>query len=338
MQFQGIFSIRFILGSLVFLGFIGVYWQSLAFREFIDTPISWQEDQKILVVERGQGINHLAKKWYQDGIISNEFYLKLFARLYPEFKQVKVGEYTIEPGETPRSLLTKIKDGKVIQYSFTIVEGTNKWQLIELLKQDTNLTFDLSEDSSERLKQLGIDWSNIEGWFYPDTYYFSKGASALALLKRANKKMIEVLDQEWQKRALDLPYNTPYEALIMASIVEKETGIASERDLIAGVFNRRLKKKMRLQTDPTIIYGIGPDFNGDITYKDLRTATPYNTYVIKGLPPTPIAMPGRAAIHAALNPADGTALYFVATGDGGHYFSDTLDEHNRAVRKYQLKK
>ncbi|TQV77433.1 endolytic transglycosylase MltG [Aliikangiella marina] len=338
MQLQGIFSIRFILGGLIFIGFIVFYWQSLSFERFVDTPINWPDKNQALVVEKGNGLNKLASQWYQQDVITSEFYLKLFAYLNPEFKQVKVGEYQIENGETPRTLLTKLKEGKVIQYAFTIVEGTNKWQLIDLLKEEPNLIFDLAEDSAEQIKQLNLDWSNIEGWFYPDTYYFSKGTSALELLKRANQKMREVLEQEWQNRAVGLPYKNPYEALIMASIVEKETGIPSERDMIAGVFIRRLEKRMRLQTDPTIIYGIGPDFNGDITFKDLRTPTPYNTYVIKGLPPTPIAMPGRAAIHAALNPADGSALYFVATGNGGHYFSDTLEEHNRAVRKYQLRK
>ena len=328
-------SFRFIAGSLLLIGFIVAYWQWLAYHQFLNSPITWENSNKFLVVEKGNGLSQLAHRWEEDGVISSSFYLRLFGRLNPEFKKIKVGEYRIEQQETPLSLITKLVEGKVVLYSFTIVEGVNSHQLLDLLSKDKNLNFDVSSD--KLLSQLSIDASNIEGWFYPDTYHFSKGSSALELLQRALKTMQNVLLEEWENRALVLPYQSPYEALIMASIIEKETGVASEREQIAGVFVRRLQKKMRLQTDPTVIYGIGPEFNGDITYKDLRTATPYNTYVIKGLPPTPIAMPGRAAIHAALHPAEGEALYFVATGDGGHYFSATLEEHNRAVKRYLRK-
>jgi UPF0755 protein len=174
----------------------------------------------------------------------------------------------------------------------------------------------------------------IEGWLFPDTYFYSKGDSVTKLFKRAITKMQKVLAEEWQTKAEGLPYKNPYEALIMASIIEKETGISGERNKIAGVFVRRLNRRMKLGTDPTVIYGIGPSFNGDITFKDLRTKTPYNTRIIKGLPPTPIAMPSRASINAALHPENGDSLYFVADGSGGHYFSKTLEEHNRAVRRY----
>jgi len=310
----------------------------MAYLQFIDTPINWPDSSQVLVVKKGAGINQLSRQWEKEQVISSRVYLRLMSELNPSLKNVKVGEYWIDENETPFSLLSKLTKGEVIQYAFTIVEGTNSYQVLQQLGKNAVLTQDVKNDPAEVLKQLPIDATSIEGWFYPDTYHFPRGFSSLELLKRATQRMQQVLAEEWQTRALDLPYKNSYEALIMASIIEKETGIAAERERIAGVFVRRLQKRMRLQTDPTVIYGIGPDFNGDITFKDLRTATPYNTYVIKGLPPTPIAMPGRAAIHAALNPADGDELYFVATGDGGHYFSATLEEHNRAVRKYQLKK
>lgn len=331
-------SLRIFVGVISLAIFVFGYWHWLSYQNFLTQPIHWQNKTQALVIEKGKGINQLAQQWQQQKVISSAFYLKIFCRINPQFKQIKVGEYQVDKNETPLSLLQKLSLGKVIQYGFTLVEGTNSFQLVEQLKSNPNLNIDLDLHPDNLIKQLDIDSSHIEGWFFPDTYHIAKGSNASDLLKRAYLKMQSVLSQEWQNRALDLPYQSPYEALIMASIIEKETGIASERDRIAGVFVRRLRKKMRLQTDPTVIYGIGPEFNGDITFKDLRTATPYNTYVIKGLPPTPIAMPGREAIHAALHPADGDALYFVATGDGGHYFSATLEEHNRAVRRYQLKR
>ena len=288
-------------------------------------------------VAAGTGINQLALKWLREGVIENQYYLRLLTWLEPELKQIKFGEYRIADNETPRSLLTKLSQGKVIQYPFTIVEGTNSYQLLEQLKKASHLKQDINLTVEGILKQLNIDSTHIEGWFYPDTYHFSKGDSVSALLTRATQQMQSVLAKEWQNRAVGLPYKNPYEALIMASIIEKETALASERGKIAGVFVRRLNLNMRLGTDPTVIYGIGPEFNGDITYKDLRTRTPYNTYMIKGLPPTPIAMPGQASIHAALNPEEGDALYFVATGDGGHYFSATLEEHNQAVKRWLRK-
>ena len=190
---------------------------------------------------------------------------------------------------------------------------------------------------NEVIKKLGLKSNSVEGWLYPETYYYSKGDTAFSLVQRSVNQMQSVLAEEWANREQGLPLKTPYEALVLASIVEKETGISSERERISGVFIRRLQKKMRLQTDPTVIYGIGENFNGDITWKDLKTPTPYNTRIIKGLPPTPIASPSRASIYATLHPAKEEVLYFVADGTGGHHFSKTLEEHNKAVRRW-LKK
>jgi UPF0755 protein len=224
----------------------------------------------------------------------------------------------------------------VVQYSLTIVEGMTLQQLLEQLKQHRAI---ISNTEPQTLaKQLGISHSSAEGWFLPETYAFPANTQDLGFLQRAYQKMQTVLNQEWQQRAADLPYKTPYEALIMASIIEKETAAAEERAKIAGVFVRRLEKGMRLQTDPTVIYGMGAQFDGNLRRKDLRKDTPYNTYTRKGLPPTPICLPGKASIHAALHPEQGEELYFVATGkDGKHVFSKTLTEHNKAVRRYQLK-
>ncbi|MET1255567.1 endolytic transglycosylase MltG [Aliikangiella maris] len=342
MSKRSFISLRLIFGLCVLGLVLFLSWHGYAYKAFINSPLNISQ-QQVIEVRTGDNINQLSRQWYSRGIISNSLYLKVLARLNPQLQKIKVGEYLVEVGDTPLTLLVRLSQGKVIQYSVTIVEGINAHQLIQQFKQQENLVFDLPEPI-EKLHQIldlsyaGGQSNHIEGWFYPDTYYFSRASSVLAILKRANQKMQQVLEEEWQARQPGLPYNNPYEALIMASIIEKETGIAVERGKIAGVFVRRLQKNMRLQTDPTVIYGIGPDFNGDITYKDLKTRTSYNTYQIKGLPPTPIAMPGRAAIHAALHPEEGNELYFVATGDGGHYFSETLEQHNAAVRRYQLKR
>ena len=334
MSFKKLVSIRLLVGIVLLMSFLTAYWHWLAFQKFIEQPLKFDE-QKSFVVSPGQTAISVAKKLSADEIASNYYYLRLLIQLNPELAEIKKGEYLLDKNETPVNFFRKLTAGKVIQYPFTIIEGMNSHQVLEQLAQTKFLKDDWKQDNLAAV--LKIESSSIEGWLYPDTYHFSKNSSALALLKRSVEAMQNALHEEWQNRASDLPYKTPYEALIMASIIEKETGIASERDMIAGVFVRRIKKNMRLQTDPTVIYGIGPDFNGDITYKDLRTATPYNTYVIKGLPPTPIAMPSRASIHAALNPADGEWLYFVATGDGGHKFSRTLQEHNQALKAYLRK-
>ncbi|TQV87392.1 endolytic transglycosylase MltG [Aliikangiella coralliicola] len=361
MNLKKIISIRFLFGAVLFALFLTTYWHWSAYKAFLQTRLNFAQEQNTLVVKPGHGINWLAYQWQQQGVIDNQYYLRFLCWLNPEYKNIKVGEYELEGNETPISLMQKLSEGMVIQYPFTIVEGTTSFDIFKQLnntseikkdwpkvgkgKRTTESQNELSSAESNQqpfdeqalLIELKIEHPKLEGWLFPDTYHYGKNTSAMELLKRSVARMRKILKEEWSNRAPGLPYQNEYEALIMASIIEKETGIESEREQIAGVFVRRLQKNMRLQTDPTVIYGIGPSFNGDITYKDLRTRTPYNTYVIKGLPPTPIAMAGQASIHAALNPADGDALYFVATGDGGHKFSATLEEHNKALKEYLRK-
>jgi UPF0755 protein len=249
---------------------------------------------------------------------------------------LKPGEYELMPGLTAAQILTQFAEGKSIRYSVTFPEGWNLKEILQTFAKTPNLEPTLANLSVPDVsKKLGINENNPEGWLFPDTYYFEKNASDISVLNRAHKKMQDVLMEEWQKKDTDLPYKTSYEALIMASIVEKETGAKTERPQIAGVFVRRLAKGMLLQTDPTVIYGMGEKYKGNIRANDLTTKTPYNTYVIQGLPPTPIAMPGRDAIHAALHPEKGDSLYFVAKGDGSHQFSATLVDHNHAVNHFQ---
>jgi UPF0755 protein len=261
-----------------------------------------------------------------------------YARL-AGLNNIKFGEFLLRPEQSPVSVLKTLVNGQVLHRSITFVEGTRVSDVLSLLKSERNLAAGATELNVENLVSVfGIEQSNPEGWLFPDTYQFTRQTSAWTLLEQSHKRMRHVLEQEWQQRSPNLPYASPYEALIMASIIEKETGVASEREQIAGVFVRRLQKGMRLQTDPTVIYGMGDSYRGDIKRKHLRQKTPYNTYVIKGLPPTPIALPGREAIVAALHPAPGRALYFVARGDGSHQFSETLAEHQAAVRRYQLRR
>jgi UPF0755 protein len=237
----------------------------------------------------------------------------------------------------PADVLGRITSGQVVQHPVTLVEGWTFRQAINAIDAQGRYSGALSGLTDEELMaELGYPGEYPEGRLFPDTYRFPRDTPRLAVLRRAFERMEQVLAEEWESRSDGLPLDTPYEALILASIIEKETGAAWERPEIAGVFVRRLRKGMRLQTDPTVIYGMGERYEGRIRRADLREATPYNTYVIDGLPPTPIALPGRAAINAALNPADGDSLYFVSRGDGTHVFSATLDEHNRAVRRYIL--
>ena len=333
-KFLKLFSIRFLTGGGCLIVFLLAYWHWLGYHLFLETPISTSEQQATLTISRGDSISSLARDWQRQGLISNQYYLRIMSFINPKLGQIKLGEYSLSPQETPSSLLRKLSEGKVIQYAFTIIEGMNSFDVIRLIKNNELIKDDLVTDTKALAESINLVNDHIEGWLFPDTYYFSRGESATKIFKRASLKMKSTLMKQWNNRAQNLPYKSTYEALIMASIIEKETGLKSEREKIAGVFVRRLNKKMRLGTDPTVIYGIGPKFNGDITYKDLRTKTPYNTYIIKGLPPTPIAMPGLDSIFAALHPDSGNALYFVADGSGGHYFSSTLEEHNKAVRRY----
>ena len=288
-------------------------------------------------IEPGMSLQSISTRLREMGLIKQPYYLVIEARRTRKDGKLKAGEYVINPGTTPRQLLDQFVIGKVKQYGLTIIEGWTFAQLMETIGNNTILTHTLNAaDNSSVMSALGHPELSPEGQFFPDTYYFPRGTTDLDFLQRANHAQQEILAQEWEQRAENLPYKTPYEALIMASLVEKETGLTEERAEIAGVFVRRLQKGMKLQTDPTVIYAMGKNFDGNLRRQDLTIDSPYNTYVYTGLPPTPIALPGRDAIHAALHPADNNTLYFVARGDGSHHFSETLNEHNKAVARYQL--
>ncbi len=315
---------------------LALFWHE--YNRYIHAPLPLLKEQ-VLNVAKGTGFNRLLRQLEVEQLIDRPLYLKLYGRHSGKAAAIKAGEYLIQPGTTPLQLIDQLVAGKSISYSFTVVEGTAFRDLLRDLAADPVLRHDaegLSEDAL--LQRLGLEYESGEGLFLAETYSFQRGATDLDILHRAHELLRKTLDEAWQQRPAQLPYRSPYEALIMASIVEKETARADERPLIAGVFVRRLDQGMRLQTDPTVIYGLGDAYDGNLRRADLRRPTPYNTYVIPGLPPTPIALVGPEAIRAALNPEDGKALYFVARGDGSHQFSATLSEHNAAVRKYQLQR
>jgi UPF0755 protein len=322
-----------LLAALLVIG-AAALWQV---DRVLGSPVNVPEEGVTFEIAPGSPFTRVSQQLAEQGIISGPTLLRMYARISGKAASVHAGEYFIEPGTTAAGLLDQFTSGDVLLYSFTIVEGWNQWDLLRALhahpQVDANMT---EEDWPALLDELGAETGHPEGLFLPETYRFPRNTSDRTILKQAYRLMQTVLSEEWPDRAEDAPVSTPYEALVLASIVEKETARADERNRIAGVFARRLQKRMRLQTDPTVIYGIGPDFNGNLTRRDLRTDTPYNTYTRGGLPPTPIAMPGRDAIRAALHPAPGTELYFVATGlgDGSHKFSETKAEHDAAVAEY----
>lgn len=306
-------------------------------NRFMDTPVSLPENGATFEIAPGSSFKTVTAELVAQGTIEDDFWYRLYARQSGKAGGIHAGEYTLEPGATPRSMLEQFLRGSVRLYSFTIIEGWNHRDLLQALHANEAIAPSMTdEDWPAFLESLGATVTHPEGLFLPETYRIPRNTTDKQLLTQAYELMQTVLAEEWQARGDTAPVDSPYEALVLASIVEKETARADERPRIAGVFARRLEKRMRLQTDPTVIYGLGPQFNGNLTRRDLRSDTPYNTYTRMGLPPTPIAMPGRAAIHAALNPAPGTELYFVATGlgDGSHSFSTTKAEHDAAVAAY----
>jgi UPF0755 protein len=303
----------------------------------VNSPLQL-DSVSLFTVQKGTSFYELTKRLVANGWLDNRFWLRNYARLNPELTKIKAGTYQLTPGITGLGLLEKLVAGQEHQFRLTFVEGSQFKDWLSQLADNPYLTHQLPEDNQQILALLAIEASHPEGLFFPDTYAFTAGTTDKSILKRAYLKMQQALDRQWQSRSPGLPYKSPYEALIMASIIEKETGVASERSLISSVFINRLARKMRLQTDPTVIYGLGDDFDGDITFAHLRQKTPYNTYKINGLPPTPIAMPGLEAIVASLHPQASDYLYFVSKGNGEHYFSRSLKEHNQAVKKYQLRK
>jgi UPF0755 protein len=299
------------------------------------------EKSQVIEIEKGDSFNRITNKLLEQGIVIKPLWFKLIAYKNKVTHKLKAGEYELHSGLSMPEILAIFVAGKSRQYSITFLEGWSFKQVLQQINNNPYIKNTLeTSDYLNILSKLDSNYKHPEGLFFPDTYFFEKNTPDLSLLKKAYDKMQRVLTAEWDKKDNNLPLKDAYQALILASIVEKETGSAVERSQIAGVFTRRLNKGMLLQTDPTVIYGMGDSYKGNIRYRDLRQPTPYNTYVIKGLPPTPIAMPGRAAINAALHPAKGKSLYFVARGDGTgkHVFSATLREHNNAVNKYQRKK
>ena len=320
----------------VFLMIAVLVVQLLQFRH---GAIPLSPEPAVFLIRSGSSIKSIAQSLTRQEIIKDPWLFILLAKVRGLETRVRAGEYQIEPGITADELLDKFTRGDAVQYNFTIIEGWSFRQLLAELARDPILEHTLQDKTdAEIMTRLGFPGRHPEGMFFPDSYRFPKGSSDVDFLKRAYQVMQKHLQREWEQRAPGLPLASSYEALTLASIIEKETGAGFERPLIAGVFIERLKRNMRLQTDPTIIYGLGPQFDGDIRFRDLKKDTPYNTYLHVGLTPTPIALPGLEAIHAALHPAPTEALYFVSKGDGTHQFSATLEEHNAAVKRYQLKK
>ncbi|NWA69077.1 endolytic transglycosylase MltG [Pseudomonas reactans] len=323
----GLFSAALLLGY-------GAWKYDAALKQ----PLNLTQEQ-LLDVPAGATPSGTFNRLEAEGVLDGAFWLRLYWRFNLDGQPLHSGEYRMTPGMTAQGLIGLWQRGEVVQYSLTLVEGWNFRQVRSALAKHEKIVQTLAGLSdTEVMDKLGHPGVFPEGRFFPDTYRFVRGMTDVEFLKKAYNRLDDVLAQEWSKRAADAPYTDPYQALIMASLVEKETGVPEERGQIAGVFVRRLKVGMLLQTDPTVIYGLGERYNGKLTRAHLKEANPYNTYMVAGLPPTPIAIVGREAIHAALNPVPGSSLYFVARGDGSHIFSDNLDAHNAAVREFQLKR
>ena len=330
-------AIKKILYFVILTGLLGSLFLGYQFKQFQTQPIQLDTEAVKFTIYSGNTIRQVAQNLADKGYILDPLMFIVLARLNGSESHIKAGEYEIRSFHTPEDLIRLFLKGNSILYSFTIIEGWTFRQLLEAIKADPVLIKTISDATTEQIMaQISFASEHPEGLFLPDTYHFPRGTTDISFLRRAYKTMQQLLQQEWSSRSADLPLDSAYDALILASIIEKETGAGFERPLISAAFTQRLKKNMRLQTDPTIIYGLGDSFDGNIRLRDLRGDTPYNTYIHKGLPPTPIALPGKLAIHSALHPADSDAIYFVSKGDGTHYFSRTLDEHNEAVSRYQL--
>ena len=317
---------------LVLLAAAGMRW-------YAHEPLQLRSDPARFSIKPGSSLKSASRQIAESGIELGAWQFVVLGRVLGKDADIKAGSYEVRQGITPLALLDKLTAGEVTQTEIVFVEGWTFHQLRAALDADRDVKHDTADLSDgEIMARLGAAGRSPEGLFFPDTYRFGKGTSDLDILKKAYEAMDKRLQAAWEQRAPGLPYRDPYQALIMASVIEKETGRAGDRAMIAGVFVNRLRIGMMLQTDPSVIYGLGDKFDGNLRKKDLRTDTPHNTYTRPGLPPTPIAMPGSASLHAALNPAKTSALYFVARGDGTTEFSNTLAEHARAVAKYQRKR
>jgi UPF0755 protein len=318
-----------IVGPIALFAWIGNY---------AVTPLNLDSNHQEISIATNSSLRSIANQLVKQEVLPEAWRFILLAKVFKKESSLQSGEYVLNKNITPYQLLFSLNNGKTTQASITFIEGQTFAQMRAKLAKNSAVKQTISHlTEAEIMRQLDAHYQKAEGLFFPDTYYFDRNTSDIKLLKRSYDAMQTKLTTSWKNKANNLPYQTPYDALIMASIVEKETGKASERPMIAGVFMNRLRIGMLLQTDPTVIYGIGEKYDGNIRKTDLQTDTPYNTYTRSGLPPTPIAMPGLAAIEAALHPESTQALYFVGKGDGSHAFSESLKAHNNAVARYQLK-
>ena len=331
----------FLLILLLILGGVG-FWGYQKLTEFVHTPVNVKQDQ-LLTIERGTTGSKLAALLEQEKILEHADLLPWLLKLQPQLNKVKAGTYSLTGVKTLQDLLDMLNSGKEAQFSVKFIEGKTFKEWRKNLENAPHLKQTLQGKSDKEIMALldipavskaVYEWNNMEGWLYPDTYNYTPNSTDLELLKRSTTRLQKALDKAWNERDENLPLADPYQMLILASIVEKETGIASERPQVASVFINRLKANMKLQTDPTVIYGMGESYAGNIRKKDLETITPYNTYMIEGLPPTPIAMVSESALQAVAHPAKTDFYYFVADGSGGHKFTRNLNEHNKAVQEY----
>lgn len=328
-----------ILAVILLIPVVAASWLAIGYNSFGTQSLKVPAGGMNYEVPAGATLTAIARDLEGQGIISDGRFLRWYARLNGKADHIQVGTYRLEPGLLPGEFLDNINEGRVLQNSLTLVEGWTFKQMMARVHASEHLEHTLSGKSDEEIMAaIGHPGEHPEGRFLPDTYLFPLGTTDVEFLRRAYDALDSLLTAQWQQRAQDLPIKTPYEALILASIVERETSVSDERFLVAGVFSKRLRIGMRLQTDPTVIYGMGERYTGNIRTRDLEQKTPYNTYVIKGLPPTPISMPGAGSINAALHPDEKQGyLYFVAMGDGRHFFSRSYAEHNVAVDSFQRK-
>lgn len=331
----------FLLILLLILGGVG-FWGYQKLTEFVHTPVNVTQDQ-LLTIERGTTGSKLAALLEQEKILEHADLLPWLLKLQPQLNKVKAGTYSLTGVKTLQDLLDMINSGKEAQFSVKFIEGKTFKEWRKNLENAPHLKQTLQGKSDKEIMALldipavakaVYEWNNMDGWLYPDTYNYTPNSTDLELLKRSTTRLQKALDKAWNERDENLPLTDPYQMLILASVVEKETGIAAERPQVASVFINRLKANMKLQTDPTVIYGMGENYTGNIRKKDLETMTPYNTYMIEGLPPTPIAMVSESALQAVAHPAKTDFYYFVADGSGGHKFTRNLNEHNKAVQEY----
>ena len=331
----------FLLILLLILGGVG-FWGYQKLTEFVHTPVNVTQDQ-LLTIERGTTGSKLAALLEQEKILDNADLLPWLLKLQPQLNKVKAGTYSLTGVKTLQDLLDMLNSGKEAQFSVKFIEGKTFKEWRKNLENAPHLKQTLQGKSDKEIMVLldipavakaVYEWNNMDGWLYPDTYNYTPNSTDLELLKRSTTRLQKALDKAWNERDENLPLADPYQMLILASIVEKETGVAAERPQVASVFINRLRANMKLQTDPTVIYGMGERYTGNIRKKDLETITPYNTYMIEGLPPTPIAMVSESALQAVAHPAKTDFYYFVADGSGGHKFTRNLNEHNKAVQEY----